>query len=105
METLNFTQTRKHYEYENDSFRINGSTGFTEHQIIELSAEIYSKDEDSEYVGHLDLRADGNDVRFDIRNAPYAYFGALATTMDALIAKLKTELNITSENSEPLVEE
>ena len=56
METLNFTQTNKIFEYENDDFKITGTVGFQETNLEELHVEIYSKGDKSGYAGHLDLK-------------------------------------------------
>ena len=105
MEILNFTATSKAFEYENDNFRFIGSASYTQEKLTNVNAEVYSKDENQMSVGHINLRFEGEEPRFDFNNVLYSYASSVITTTDDLLAKIRTELNLDVENSEPLAEE
>jgi len=100
METLNFTQTNKSFNYENDNFKINGTVSFQEDSLLNLNVEVYSKGNNSDYVGHLDLRKEEQDTRFDLHNVSGAYIDGILVAVRALIAKLEEDLNLSSIESE-----
>lgn len=99
METLNFTQTNKIFEYENDDFKITGTVGFQETNLEELHVEIYSKGDKSGYAGHLDLKKNKQDTIFDFYNVPNTYIDGILVAIRSLLAKLEEDLNLNDAES------
>lgn len=99
METLNFTQTNKIFEYENDDFKINGTVGFQETNLEELHVETYSKGDKSNYAGHLDLKKNKQDIIFDFYNVPNTYIDGILVAIRSLLAKLESDLNLNNAES------
>lgn len=99
METLNFIQINKIFEYENDNFKITGTVGFQETNIEELHVEIYSKGDKSDYAGHLDLKKNKQDIIFDFYNVPNTYIDGILVAIRSLLVKLEEDLNINNVES------
>ena len=99
METLNFTQTNKIFEYENDDFKITGTVGFQETNLEELHVEIYSKGDKSVYAGNLDLKKNKQDTIFDFYNVPNTYIDGILVAIRSLLAKLEEDLNLNNAES------